>query len=308
MKFTVQVIWPAKAPNSLPTPDDYEPNAIAVTLAVPIEADRTCGALRNKILRRFTTQAQLQQLRLSDLADKDGALLDLEDTIAELYVEGAASASDSIVRVNTDWAEPASRKRHREEECSRDLQSSPHRDVTQRKRQRRSTSESDKGTGADHSKGTQSRLAEVVIEDSQPQTRGQASPASTQAHYLTPGRTTPAPGGPASSNPAPTSAQYEANPPFEESQDHADESTLFVQDEEDESTGMVDQDDELFGLSDEENTTRSQNATQETSMMSSQRRNGMSSGKVCQYANRRTNLLLTLSEIEWRHRVYFVPC
>jgi hypothetical protein len=285
MKFTVQVLWPTKAPTTHPTPDEYEPNAIAVTLAVPVEVDQSCGALRNKILRRFSTQTQLQQLQLSDLADKDGALLDLEDTIAELYPENATSPSDRIVQVKTSWAEPASRKRPREEECARDVELGPYKPSSQRKRQRRSSNEGERGGRAKHSKNTQPRLAEVVIEDSQPPSIGQVSSSISLSRYHTPSQITPAPGGPASSNPAPTSGQRPRNSQIEQSQSHANASALFIPDGDDEASGMLDLEDEVLRLSDEEGTTQPRTITREGSVASSQWRHLMSSGQVCRSTN-----------------------
>jgi hypothetical protein len=303
MKLTAQVLWPAKAPTSQSIPDDYEPNAVAVTLAVPVDSDRTCGALRNKILRRFTTQAQLQQLKLSDLADKDGALLDLEDTIAELYPEGATSPSDRIVQVKTSWADSASRKRPREVECARDEHAGPQHSASQRKRQRRSSIEGGRGGRAEQSKRTQSRPAVVVIEDSQPQPDGRASPSTSHDHFHTPSQMTPAPGGPASSNPAPTSGQRAT---ASQPQQRGNESPLFVPTDDGESSGLVDLDDEVHRLSDEEGTTRFGRTPRGGSVTSSQAHNVMSSGKVCSYAKLRTDILLMWSGTRSRLLIGFV--
>jgi hypothetical protein len=286
MKFTVHVQWPSAAPTSYAAPENYESNATAITLAVPVELDRSCAVLRNKILRRFATQPQLQRLRLSDLADKDGALIDLEDTLAELFPEATTSPSDNIVRATTLWVEPTSRKRQtREEECARDVSLGPSQPASHRKRQRRSSLENGRDGTVRQIDRTQSHPVAEVIEDSQPVSRGRASAASAQSPYHTPSQVTPAPGGPASSNPAPTSAQRLTNSQVADSQRRRSPSALFVHsdDDDDESSGLVNLDDEILRGSDEEDAPRTQRTTQDSGEASSQWRNVLSSGKVCVY-------------------------
>lgn len=188
MKFDVEIAWPAQGHGDHDLAKEMSEKPYAEKFAVPGNEEQKFAALMETIkgrAQKLRPAHIVHRLTLEDLVDQYGGLISVDDTIGDLYPKDTTPAGERKIVVNTTWtARPPTKRRANDGNCNAPPSKRSRGgffSIGNRMRSRSQDNLSDDGQS-------------VILDSQTPRTRTQLP-------------TTPAPGGVASSNPAPTSAQ-----------------------------------------------------------------------------------------------------